>query len=174
MSRPRSKKKLHAASAPAAVVDAALVEIDQERLAPHGDWMQPTGVHRLQRHSVRDQLFAAEKITAAEWQIADDYANDYELSLGARDNGPKASRVDETGSAPELAMWAALGRRRRLRFRLGPAMMAFLDAALGEAWSRRALALKFIGASDGDAYARLETVLIEALQRLAGRAPKTS
>ena len=76
MTNHRTRRKLRATQAPAAVVDAALVEIDQARLAAHGDWVIPGGVRRLQRHSVRDQLFAARKITAAEWQAADDYAND--------------------------------------------------------------------------------------------------
>ena len=174
MTNHRTRKKLRATQAPAAVVDAALVEIDQARLAAHGDWVIPGGVRRLQRHSVRDQLFAARKITAAEWQAADDYARDYELALGARDNGPKVGRVDGGGDGAEMAIWSALGRRRRLRFRLGPPLMKFLDAALGEAISRRALALRFVGRDDGRAYDALDAALAQAFRRLAGAEARKS
>ena len=162
--RPRKKPRAPATRAPA---DTPL-DADLARLAAHGDWTSPTGQRRLQRDPIADQLFAAKRISPSEWQAADDFARDYELSMGARDSGARNSRVDGGGKESETAQIAALGRRRRLRVRIGAGVVALLDAALGEGISRRALAQRVCGATDGAAYKRLETAIIEAIRLMAG------
>ena len=174
MRRTKVRKKPHTPTA-RAPADAPL-DADLARLAPHGDWVVPVDArrraftHRLQRDPVADQLYGATppKISPAEWQATLDFTNDYELAQGARDSGARNSRVDGGGKESETAQIAALGRRRRLRVRIGAGVVALLDAALGEGISRRALAQRVCGATDGAAYKRLETAIIEAIRLMAG------
>ena len=169
MSRPRSKKKLRAASTPAAAVDATLVEIDHARLAPHGDWVIPGGVRRLQRHYVHDRMFAAGRISPAEWQAGSDYSDDFARASGAVERGNSLEHVDgSTSGGPTDAVVAAISRRRRAHERIGREAGVLLDAALGEGWSVVALAIAFAGGAGGAARERVERMVGIALEALVG------
>ena len=169
MTNHRTRRKLRATQAPAAVVDAALVEIDQERLAPHGDWVIPGGVRRLQRHYVHDRMFAAGRISPAEWQVGSDYSDDYARASGAVERGNSLEYVDgSTSGGPSDAVVAAISRRRRAHERIGRQAGVLLDAALGEGWSVVALAARFAGGEGGAARERVERMVAIALEALAG------
>ena len=166
MTHQRSRKKLRAASAPPHVIES-LTDLDHARLEQHGDWRVPNGIRRLQRFFIHDRLFAAGRITPAEWQAASDYGDDYARAQGAVDGGATLDRVDGSGAGgPTDAVVAAVSRRRRAHERIGREYGVLLDAACGEGWSVMALAVAFAGGNGGAAQERVHRMVAIALEML--------
>lgn len=101
----------------------------------HADWVMPAGIRRVQRYPVHDQLYAAGAISAAIWDAARCYADDYALAAGAREGGAVAIRTNGANLAPNAAQIAAIGRLRAIRARIGTGAARVCDLACGESMS---------------------------------------
>ncbi len=146
--------------------------------AQHGDWRTlelPVLGRRRQRQAIHERLFSAGRISPAEWQAVEDFARDHALASGARDSERGWERVDGGRNfEPTIMVVNALARLRLAYGRLGVARSRILELVACEGSSAGEIARMLLRSDSGGARERIDELVVDAAQVLAGTERRNS
>jgi hypothetical protein len=146
-------------------------DLGPPEIGQHGDWRlleMPVVGRRIMREPIHERLWRAARVTAAQFQAAEDYAADVAIASGMRDTPSLTlDRVDGRASwDPSMKMVNAISRLRRSRDRIGLPASWLLERACADCVSTAWLARALYGRDNAAARVRADEAIVSALRAL--------